>query len=132
MATKKESVKKIEKKAVVSKATKKVVVKTVVPVQKKQVKTPQSKQKPRPVVAPEEKRFWLHGGGILKDLADLHAALLAMSTEQFKYHTTSGTNHFSLWVEAVLLEPACAKDLLKAKTKKDAAKKVEEALKRYG
>lgn len=122
--------------------------KKVAPVKKSVAPTPRSKKpatkkvlksskasipakKPKRTIAPEEKRFWMNGGGILRDLKDLHTALLSMSPEQFAYHTRGGSNHFALWVEAVLHDRSCAQGIAKAKTQKAAAAKVADALKKY-
>jgi len=83
------------------------------------------------IVASEEQCFWVNGGPILKDLADLHQALKTISKEQFVYHSSGKSNDFSLWVEYVLLDKNCAKDLKKAKTQKEATKIVENILKKY-
>jgi len=83
------------------------------------------------IIAPEDQCFWVNNGPILKDLADLHQALKTISKEQFVYHASGKSNDFSLWVEYVLLDKNCAKDLKKAKTQKESTKIVENILKKY-
>ena len=131
--------KKTTKKAPAKKKAKKTVAKKVSTKKKIKKRTEKKpfarkvklKTKARPKVAPEEKRFWTNDGAILKDLFDLHKELLSMNKEQFAYHAKGELNHFAIWVEVVLCEPVCAKDLKKAKTQKTAAKKVDDALKKY-
>lgn len=127
--------KKVEKPAVVKIVAKKAAVipaKTkqtlIIAVPKKQV-TQKVGQKPKLVVAPDHQRFWVNNGPVLKDLKELHDALLKMSKEQFKHHTQK-QNDFSLWVEIVLLDKKCAAALKKAKTQKGAAEAVAETLKK--
>lgn len=130
MATAKKTTKK-KVTAVRKPSDKKNVAKTTSP--KKTVtkakKAPSKKPKLRN--APSNKYFWVNNGGVLKNLAELHDALLVMKKEQFVYHTQNGANHFAMWVDMVLMEPECAKELTKAKTQKIAAKKVQDALKKY-
>jgi hypothetical protein len=136
-----QTVKKVIKPAVKPVATKSIAKKVAVaPVKKAEkviiavpkktaaVKTVVVK-KPKFVVAPEDQRFWVNNGPVLKDLEELYNALLKMSKEQFLYHTKN-KNDFSLWVEIVLLDKKTAAELKKTKTQKDAAKVVADALKK--
>jgi hypothetical protein len=105
---------------------KKVVVKKAISKQKKSIRNiPKMKN------APANKCFWVNNGAVLKNLKDLHAELLAITSEQYAYHTQNGANHFAMWVDVVLSEPDCAKALKKARTQKAAAKKVAETLEKY-
>ena len=56
---------------------------------------------------------------------------MVITIEQFEFHAGGTQNDFAIWVEMILLDKACAKELKKAKTRKAAAKKVGDALKKY-
>jgi hypothetical protein len=117
-------------KAAVKKAVKKIVSKKEGQAKKT---APKKKTQRRRVliIAPRDKCFWTRGGAVLKDLRDLRRELLSMDRELFMFHASGETNHFVPWVEGVLCDPDCAKALKAAKTQKTAARKVEEALKKY-
>ena len=75
--------------------------------------------------------FWLTDGQILNSLLSLRDALEDMSDEVYSYHVGGGRNDFSSWVEAVLCDEACAKELAKAKTPRSAKTAVVKHLKLY-
>lgn len=77
------------------------------------------------VVADETHRFWVNNGPALKDLKELCEALRAMNDEQFAHHVNSEKNDFAKWVAEVLEDEKCAQALLKAKTRKAAARAVK-------
>lgn len=64
--------------------------------------------------APEDKRFVLQDGRLLKDLKELADALEHMSEEVFTHHANSSKNDFSSWVRDVLCESELAEDIAKA------------------
>ena len=75
-----------------------------------------------PVQVSAERAFWVHDGGAVKDLKELHEALEAMSPEQFEYHTLRNGNDFARWIRDVLLDPECADKVEGAKNQKETVK----------
>ena len=69
-----------------------------------------------------ENYFWLRDGRILKNLIELHEALLSMDSEIFAHHVNEEKNDFHNWIKDILREERLAKQLLKAKTPEEAAK----------
>jgi hypothetical protein len=76
----------------------------------------------------QDKVFWCHDGGVVKNLDELVAALRAMSDETFRYHATVDNNDFSNWVRDVIGDRTLANQLQKAMTQATAARKVETRL----
>jgi hypothetical protein len=119
----KKSVKPTAKKAVAKTAVKKTTraVASKKAVTKTEVKTKVVKQEKKPLVyAENQKSFWVSNGQILNSLVALQNALAEMEKEVYLYHAGSAHNDFAAWVDAVLSDTACAKDLQKAKTPKSA------------
>lgn len=84
------------------------------------------------VYASPECSFWVYNGPILGSLEELaHALEDAITDEQFSYHVTPEKNDFAAWAADILLDPACARSLRKAKTKKMAARAAIACLKKY-
>ena len=126
--TKKTTKKKVAKKAA-KKATKKVAKKTT---RKTAKKTTRKKKEAKALVhASNEQSFWVSDGQILNNLLALKDALNAMDAKVYKYHATGDQNDFANWVEVVLCDDKCAKDLRKAKTKTSAKTVVVKHLKLY-
>lgn len=121
-ASKKEAVKKSVTKSALKK---KVAAKKTVP--KKTAK--QSKKEL--VYADNERSFWVSDGQVLNSLIALRDALDAMEKEVYGFHAGPVQNDFAIWVEQVLCDADCAKDLGKAKTKKSAKTAVVKHLKFY-
>ncbi len=65
------------------------------------------------IEAPEDKRFVLNDGRILKDLKELADALEHMSEDVFRHHVNEAKNDFSNWARDVLNEKELAEDLQK-------------------
>lgn len=126
VVAKKKPIKKLIKKKTEKKKIKKIVKKKGVVIKKTSKKT-----KKVFILAPEERCFWVNNGPVLKNLKDLHKAFKSISKEQFVYHAHGKNNDFVLWVEYVLLDEKCAKDLKKAKTQKASSKIVNDAIKKY-
>ena len=103
------------------KATKKVVKKTT---RKKTVKLPLT-------YSSDRESFWATDGQVLNSLIALRDALGAMNKDVYKYHTRGRQNDFAKWVEVVLSDEKCAKDIRKAKTQKGARAVVVKHLKYY-
>jgi hypothetical protein len=83
------------------------------------------------ITAAGDRCFWTHDGPVLCNLKDLAAAFTNITEKQFNYHVNNEKNDFAAWVEFVLLDPECAKNLRKAKTKMAARASVIRALKGY-
>lgn len=121
-STKSEAKKSVSKKApVASKVTKTVTA----------TKTTKAPQKVGLVCAEGEQCFWSNDGLVLSSLADLQAALIAMSEDTYSHHVTKEKNDFADWVEFVLIDKQCASDLRKAKGKKAAMAVVAHTLSAY-
>jgi hypothetical protein len=61
--------------------------------------------------APDDKRFVLQDGRVLKDIKELADALEHMSEDVYSHHVGNGKNDFSTWVKDVLSEQELAEDL---------------------
>jgi len=72
-------------------------------------------------VAMDEQCFWVCNGMVLADLEELKEALISMSTTTYTYHVSVKKNDFADWVEVVLGDDVCAKELRKKKTVKSAS-----------
>ncbi len=73
---------------------------------------------------PQEKQFWCADGRVLKNLAELRAALTEMSEDTFRHHSSEMRNDFSNWVRDVIGEEKLSRDLQKSQTRTQAAKAV--------
>lgn len=113
-------IKKVAKSAPAKKAVKKDVKKTNKKVVKKNL-----------VYADLQKSFWVSNGQILDSLIALRDAFDAMEKDVYLYHVTKERNDFADWVEAVLTDSQCAKDLKKAKTPSSAKTIILRHLKTY-
>jgi|SRR5687768_10087194 len=61
---------------------------------------------------PEEwQAFWCNHGTVLRNLADLSAALSDMSAEEFAHHVNGEKNDFATWTEDVLGDATLANKL---------------------
>jgi len=123
--------KKVTKKVVPKKAVKKTVRKSVA---KKTIKKSAAKKKATKeslVIAADHESFWVTNGQILNSLVALHNALDEMEKEVYRFHTDKAKNDFANWVDVVLKDTSCAKELLKAKTAKSAKTVVVKHLKSY-
>lgn len=77
---------------------------------------------------PEDKVFWVQDGRVLKNLADLEAALKEMSEETFRYHLNESKNDFSNWVRDVIGDEKLAGDLWVSTTHNQAIEAVSDRL----
>jgi hypothetical protein len=132
-ATKKAPAKKPAAKKVAKKATKKVAKKAVKKTIKKTAKktTKKASSKKELVYADGSTAFWVTNGQVLDSLVALRDALDAMEKAVYEYHAGGAHNDFANWVDAVLADAKCAKDLEKAKTAKSAKTVVVKHLKVY-
>ncbi len=83
------------------------------------------------VYASDDSSFWVSNGDILNSLVALRDALSRMEKEVYLYHAEMGRNDFANWVDAVLCDEVCAKDLRKAGTPAAAKTVVVKHLKTY-
>ncbi len=60
---------------------------------------------------PEEKTFWLDGGGAIKNLYQLAEALGIMKEKTFKFHVNKNKNDFSEWIRQVIEEEKLADEV---------------------
>ncbi len=129
IATTKPVVKKIVKpvvKPVVKKvATKKVATKTKKATAKKAVTGKAL------VYADNDHSFWVKNGEVLNSLTALYQALASMDDAVFAHHVTKDKHDFSDWVDSVLDDKVCAKDLRKAKNQDKACAVIALHLKKY-
>lgn len=69
--------------------------------------------------APNDKRFVLKDGRVLKDLVELSHALEHMSDDVFNHHVNQFKNDFRNWARDVFNKKELAAELEKAKTRAD-------------
>jgi len=74
---------------------------------------------------PDDKVFWRHDGGVIRNLEELATALRQMTEETFHYHATADKNDFSKWVRDVIGDVTLSNQLKKATTQSTAARRVE-------
>ncbi|MFH1182251.1 MAG: DUF5752 family protein [Candidatus Woesearchaeota archaeon] len=70
--------------------------------------------------APQESRFVVSDGRILKDLKELADALHDMSNDVFRHHVNEFRNDFSSWVRDVFGDQELAEELSKAGSQAEA------------
>lgn len=74
--------------------------------------------------APQESRFVVSDGRILKDLIELADALHDMSNDVFSHHVNESRNDFSSWVSDVFGDQELAEDLSKINSQAEAEIKI--------
>lgn len=79
----------------------------------------------------ETKAFWTSEGEILNSLLALREALAKMPKSVFSHHVNTNKNDFATWVEEVLGDVPCARDMRKAKTVAATKKVVTQHLANY-
>ena len=102
------------------KTAQKVAKKTTTRAAQKTTKKKTTRKKRVLVCANDEQCFWVQDGAILQDLEQLAAAVATMSETVFKHHATGAQNDFAEWVEQVLHDDACARDLRKTRSQNGA------------
>ena len=122
---KKVPAKKAVKKSVFKKTTKKITAKKVAS------KSSLLKGKKSLIYAADTASFWVTNGQILNSLLALRDALDEMEKEVYSYHAEGAHNDFANWVDTVLADGVCAKDLEQAKTPRSAKTVVVRHLKAY-
>lgn len=73
--------------------------------------------------------FFLHSGGVLKSMSELHQALKAMPKETFCFHVTKERNDFANWIRDIIGDVDLAKSLTRIRTKGTAVKKIGDRIK---
>jgi len=63
---------------------------------------------------PDNKRFWCCDGKVIKNLAELEAALRRMNTATFQYHCNKSKCDFGNWVKDVIGDEKLARDLMQS------------------
>lgn len=128
----KKAVKKVARKPVAKKSVTKKVVARKSAAKKTTKKSPAKRvTKKDLILANDETSFWTTNGQILNSLAALRDALDEMEKEVYMYHAGGQHNDFANWVDAVLSDSKCAKDLEKAKTTTSAKTIIVRHLKAY-
>jgi hypothetical protein len=74
--------------------------------------------------APQESRFVVSDGRIVKDLKELSDALHDMSNDVFRHHVNEFRNDFSNWVRDVFGDEELAEELSKVGSQSEAEIKV--------
>jgi len=78
--------------------------------------------------APEDKRFWLCDGRVLKNLKELEQALRTMSEGTYNYHVNKNKNDFFNWIKDVFKENHLANEIRDSRNKISAANKLKKDL----
>ena len=78
-----------------------------------------------------DKAFWVNNGPVLQSLRELETALVKMTEEQFRHHVDTNKNDFASWIEEVLRDKACARDVRLSNTIDKTIRAVEKHLKKY-
>ena len=73
---------------------------------------------------PEQYVFYVHDGRILRNMDDLNTALGTMPDETYAYHANEQKNDFSNWVKDIIGDEKLARDLNRAVSRAQAAKRV--------
>jgi len=103
----------------------------------KKSSTKTTKEKPQkntdhsPTVTLPEYAFWVNDGVVLHSLKELEQALHVMDELVYRYHVNQDKHDFADWVEYVLSDVKCAKELRKADTLAQARTIIITHLKRY-
>ncbi|MFH1639115.1 MAG: hypothetical protein ABIB93_02210 [Chloroflexota bacterium] len=71
---------------------------------------------------PDEHIFYLHSGGVIRDMHELGEALRNMSDETFAYHSDEGKKDFSKWAKDIIGDEKLSRDLSKATSRTRAVK----------
>ncbi|UCG95354.1 MAG: hypothetical protein JSV92_04930 [archaeon] len=79
--------------------------------------------------APEDRRFWVCDGRVLKNFRELEKALRTMSDGTYNYHVNGGKNDFYNWIKDVFKDKNLAEALKKSRNKTSAANKLKRKFK---
>ena len=79
--------------------------------------------------APDNKKFWVCDGRVLKNIAELEQALRNMSDSTYLYHVNGKKNDFYNWVKYVFRDNKLASEIKKSRNRKSAANKLKRKFK---
>lgn len=68
--------------------------------------------------------FYINGGGLVNSLEELAAALVSMEDQTYKFHANSDKNDFANWIKEIVKDQNLAKEMLRARNRTSAARKV--------
>lgn len=68
--------------------------------------------------------FYVKEGGAINSLEELASALVAMDDKTYGFHVDPDKNDFANWIRDVLKDQNLAKDIVRARNRLSAAKKV--------
>lgn len=77
---------------------------------------------------PPENCFWCCDGRVLKNLYELSQAFNEMTDETFNYHVNEDKNDFATWIKEIIGDKKLVADLVKARNRKVASRKVSERI----
>jgi two-component SAPR family response regulator len=75
--------------------------------------------------APEDKKFWVCDGRVLKNLNDLENALRTMNDGTYKYHVNGKKNDFYNWIKNVFNNSKLADEIRNSRNQLSAANKLK-------
>ncbi|MBI2671154.1 hypothetical protein HYX18_04230 [Candidatus Woesearchaeota archaeon] len=76
----------------------------------------------------EDKAFWVSNGAVLRNLHDLAQVLETINHENYNHHVNYEKNDFSNWLRDVVRDEILAKEIIHARNKESATKKVKERI----
>lgn len=96
-------------------------------VKKKSAKNPKKTKKVNKALkdAPEDKKFWLCDGRVLKNIKELERALRTMSDGTYRYHVNGSKNDFYNWIKGVFKDRKIANDVKNSRNRVTAANKIK-------
>lgn len=74
---------------------------------------------------PEDRVFWLHDGGVLRNLKEMGQSLSSMSDETFMYHHNTERMDFVNWVRDVIGDDKLARELARPTNRMQASRTVQ-------
>jgi len=80
----------------------------------------------KPIITnvPPEKAFWFCNGQVAKNLKEFAAILEKIPQSVFEHHVNAKKNDFSRWIAGVFGQTSLAKQIEKAKSAQEIAKKI--------
>lgn len=78
---------------------------------------------------PPQYSFWVCDGKVLKSIEQLHSALQQMTEDAYRFHANKEKNDFANWINDIIKDTKTAQKLRRAKSKYEAVKEIEKAIK---